>query len=83
MPSLEQSETFFSYFIRFLRKRLGCTQTYVARLTGYSPAYVSCVENGQAFRNISKTHRIIYTLGYHPEILHECTGKIMRIRDND
>lgn len=83
VPCMAESERFFSYFVRHLRRQRGYTQTQVAELTGYSPSYISGVENGGAYRNIAKTHRIIYAIGGRPEVLHECTARIMQLRRHD
>lgn len=83
IPSVEKGEAFFSYFIRFIRKQSGFTQTQIAGWTGYSPSYISTVENGHAYRNIMKTHRIIYAIGADPATLHECTARLLRISAQD
>jgi|LSQX01.3.fsa_nt_gb transcriptional regulator with XRE-family HTH domain len=81
VPTIIKSEAFFSYLIRFIRRQSGCSQTQIAHRSGFSSSYICGVENGQAFRNIVKTHQIINVLGYRPETLHKCTARVIRLHN--
>lgn len=75
-----QSEMIYSFLVRTVRKIHGLTQIEVAHRTDLSNSYVSNLEFGHAYRNVEKTHRIVYAIDCLPETMLECAERLARLQ---
>lgn len=80
MSCFRQSEMIYSFLVRTVRKISGLTQIEVAHRTNLSNSYVSNLEFGHAYRNIEKTHRIVYAIDCLPETMLECAERLARLQ---